>query len=384
MNSIASNVSRIFSERFSSVPHLYYSPGRINLIGEHIDYNDGYVMPAAINKAIYFAVAANGTGTMNFYAVDFDESLSIEIDAIKKLDSWRNYVLSVANEFVLLKKQMGGFNCVFSGDIPVGSGMSSSAALEGGLAFAINEIFNCGLNRVDLALLCQRAEHNYPGVNCGIMDMYASINGKKDQVILLDCKKITHEYFPLQLTGYKILLINTKVHHTLASGEYNVRRKRCEEGMAILATELKVHSWRDVKNVPDIGVLKNKVAPKVYNCCKFVVEEIARTKKAAELLQQNDLAGFGQLMYATHWGLSKLYEVSCPESDFLVELAEANDNIIGARQMGGGFGGCTINIVKEEAVENFIAETAIAYKKQFSIDPEAYVTEISEGTYKIS
>jgi len=383
MNSIAQNVTRIFKDKFSSTPNLYYAPGRINLIGEHIDYNDGYVMPAAINKAIYFAVAANGTDELHFYAADFDESLSIPISAVKKMDSWMNYVLSVVNEFVLLKKQVGGFNCVFSGDIPPGSGMSSSAALEGGLAFAINEIFNCGLNRVELALLCQRAEHNYPGVNCGIMDMYASINGKQDHVILLDCKNITHEYFPLQLSGYKIVLINTKVHHTLASGEYNVRRKRCETGMEILKKALGVQSWREVKDVTSIELLKDKVSAEVYNCCQFVVEEIGRTKKAAELLQQNDLEGFGKLMYATHWGLSKLYDVSCPESDFLVILAAANKNVVGARQMGGGFGGCTINIVKEEAIENFIAETTVAYKKQFSIEPEAYVMEISEGTGRI-
>jgi galactokinase len=384
MNRIANNVNGIFTDKFSSSPNLYYSPGRINLIGEHIDYNDGYVMPAAINKAIYFAVAANGTDVLNFYAVDFDESLSVQISDVKKMDSWKNYVLSVVNEFKLLDKAFGGFDCVFSGDIPVGSGMSSSAALEGGLAFAINEIFNCGLNRVELALLAQRAEHNYPGVNCGIMDMYASLNGKKGHVILLDCKNITHEYFPLQLTGYKIVLINTKVHHTLASGEYNVRRKRCETGMAILQKELGINSWRDVKDVDTIELLKNKVAPEVYNCCRFVVEEIGRTKKAAELLQQNDLAGFGKLMYATHWGLSKLYEVSCAESDFLVELASTNENIIGARQMGGGFGGCTINIIKEEAIDSFIAETSVAYRKQFNIEPEAYVMEISDGVSRLS
>ena len=383
MNSIADNVTTIFKDKFSSSPNLYYAPGRINLIGEHIDYNDGYVMPAAINKAIYFAVAANGTNELNFYAADFDESLSIQINAVKKMDSWKNYVLSVVNEFLLLKKPIHGFDCVFSGDIPVGSGMSSSAALEGGLAFAINEIFNCGLNRVELALLCQRAEHNYPGVNCGIMDMYASINGKQDQVILLDCKNITHEYFPLQLSGYKIVLINTKVHHTLASGEYNVRRKRCEAGMEILKKELGIQSWREVKDITAIEILKDKVPTEVYNCCRFVVEEIGRTKKAADLLQQNDLEGFGKLMYATHWGLSKLYEVSCPESDFLVELAATNTNIIGARQMGGGFGGCTINIIREEAIDDFIAETALAYKKQFNIEPEAYVMGISDGTGRI-
>jgi galactokinase len=384
MNQLATGIANVFKEHFSTQPNIYYSPGRINLIGEHIDYNDGYVMPAAINKAIYFGVAANGTGTVHFYAVDFKESFSVAISDIKKLDGWKNYVLSVINEFVLLDKTPGGFDCAFTGDIPQGSGMSSSAALEGGLAFAINEIFNFGLSRVELALLCQRAEHNFPGVNCGIMDMYASINGKKDQVILLDCKNITHEYFPLQLNGYKIVLLNTKVHHTLASGEYNVRRKRCEAGMAILQKELSVQSWREVKDVAAIEILKDKVAADVYNCCRFVVEEIGRTKKAAVLLQQNDIKAFGELMYDTHWGLSKLYDVSCPQSDFLVTLASNNDNIIGARQMGGGFGGCTINIVKEEAVISFIDDISIAYQKEFNIQPEAYVMEISDGVHALS
>jgi galactokinase len=239
------------------------------------------------------------------------------------------------------------------------------------------------LNRVELALLCQRAEHNYPNVKCGIMDMYASLNGKRDHVILLDCENITHEYFPLQLSGYKIVLLNTKVHHTLASGEYNVRRKRCEDGMEVLKKELNVKTFRDIKSVADVELHKDKMTTEVYHCCKFVVEEIARTKKAAALLQQNDLEGFGKLMYATHWGLSKLYEVSCPESDFLVELAATNKNVIGARQMGGGFGGCTINIVKETAVDDFIAQATAAYQQQFAIEPEAYVMEISDGTGRI-
>jgi galactokinase len=213
--------------------------------------------------------------------------------------------------------------------------------------------------------------------------MYASINGKKDHVILLDCKNITHEYFPLQLNGYKIVLLNTKVHHSLASGEYNVRRQRCEEGMVVLKKELNVQSFRDIKTAADVTLHKDKMVPEVYNCCKFVVEEIARTKTAAALLQQNNLQDFGKLMYATHEGLSKLYDVSCAESDFLVALAATNQNIIGARQMGGGFGGCTINIVKEEAIDNFIERASVAYKKQFDIDLEAYVMEVSDGVGRI-
>ena len=384
MNSIANGVLTSFKEKFSATPNVYFSPGRINLIGEHIDYNDGFVMPAAINKGIYYAVAANGTDTINFFALDFNEALSIKINAIHKMDSWKNYVLSVLNEFVVQGKIIQGFDCVFSGDIPQGSGMSSSAAVEGGLAFALNEIFEFGLSRVELALLCQRAEHNYPNVKCGIMDMYASLNGKKDHVILLDCTSVTHEYFPFILQDYKIVMVNSKVHHSLASGEYNVRRQRCEEGLEILKAGLYIQSFRDINSAEDIIPFKEGMKPEVYDCCKYVIEEIARTRKAGTLLRQHDLKGFGQLMYATHEGLSKLYHVSCDELDFLVEQAKANDAVIGARLMGGGFGGCTINIVKNESVAAFVTDISAAYSQKFNIEPETYVMSISDGTARIT
>src|SRR5450432_1680302 len=244
MNMIARSVLKSFTENFFTQPKLFFSPGRINLIGEHVDYNDGFVMPAAINKGVYYALSENQTDDIYFYAVDFNERFSVNIHEIKINDSWKNYVLSVVNEFLLSGKKIKGFNCVFGGDIPRGSGMSSSAAVEGGLAFALNEIFNIGLNRVELALLCQRAEHNFPNVQCGIMDQFANMMGKKDHVILLDCKSIEHEYFPLLLGGYKIVLINTKVHHSLASGEYNIRRQRCQEGLGILKNRLTVQAFR--------------------------------------------------------------------------------------------------------------------------------------------
>lgn len=386
MNLLATNIFNIFIKKFSTKPNVYYSPGRINLIGEHIDYNDGYVMPAAINKGVYYAIATNATNAtnaINFYAADFDESLSIAVNEIKSIDNWKNYVLSVVNEFILLDKPVRGFDCVFGGDIPRGSGISSSAAVEGGLAFAINDIYNFGLSRVELALLCQRAEHNFPNVKCGIMDMYANLNGKKDNVILLDCKNITHKYFPLQLKGYKIVLINSKVHHSLASGEYNIRRKNCETGLVILKKELNVQSFRDINLVADVEMHKDKMTDDVYQCCKYVVEEIARTIKAGELLQQNSLIEFGQLMFETHDGLSKLYHVSCNELDFLVEKARANKDVIGARLMGGGFGGCTINIIKDSAIDDFITQVTVAYQQQFNIAPEAYIMEISDGTARI-
>lgn len=384
MNTMVAKVKDRFSSAFTAVPAVYFSPGRINLIGEHIDYNDGFVMPAAIDKGIYYAVAPNNSDEINFYAADFEEKFSVNIRNIKKNEGWKNYVLGVVHEFLLLNKPVKGFDCALAGDIPIGSGMSSSAATEGGLAFALNDIFNFGMSRVELALLCQRAEHNYPGVKCGIMDMYASLNGKKGHVLLLDCKNISHEYFPLKLNGYKIVLLNSKVHHSLASGEYNVRRQRCEEGLAILKNSLQINSFRDIESAADIEPCKRIMTAKVYNCCKYVVEEILRTKKAAALLQQNDLAGFGALMFETHEGLSQLYKVSCAELDFLVEQVAAGKNVIGARMMGGGFGGCTINIVKEDVVNNFIEHVSAAYKKQFNIIMEAYVVEAADGTDRIN
>jgi len=383
MNTVSKIVRDIFKENFTSTPSLYFSPGRINFIGEHIDYNDGFVMPAAINKGIYYAIAINNTDVINFHSVDFNEKLSIKISDIKKMTGWKNYVLGVVNEFLLLKKEMAGFDCIFGGDIADGAGISSSAAVEGGLAFGINELFNFGLNRKELALLCQRAEHNFPGVMCGIMDQYANMFGKKDNVILLDCKSIEHQYFPLKLKGYEIVLINTKVHHSLASSEYNIRRKECEKGLEILKKEKGIASFREIKNPDELLPLKDKMGDKVYDRCKYVVEEIIRTQEAAKLLKEDNLIEFGKLMFATHEGLSKLYEVSCKELDFLVEKARENKAVLGARMMGGGFGGCTINIVKKESVKHFLEETIVAYKERFKIDAEVIEVEIGDGTHEL-
>jgi len=383
MNTIASKVKTAFLENFPSPPHLYYSPGRINLIGEHIDYNDGFVMPAAIDKGIYYAVALNNTDILNFYSVDFDEKFSIDINDVRKINGWKNYVLSVVNEFKLTDLNIKGFDCVFGGDIANGAGISSSAAVEGGIAFAVNELLHFELSRKELALLCQRAEHNYPGVMCGIMDQYANLLGKKDHVLLLDCRSLEHQYFPLYLEGNKLILINSKVHHSLASSEYNVRRKQCEIGLEILKEKMKISSFRDVNNVDDILPYKDNMGDKVYNRCKYVVEEINRTQQAAKFLQQNNLMDFGELMFATHEGLSMLYEVSCNELDFLVELAKQNPGVIGSRLMGGGFGGCTINIVKEQAVEKFLSDTRDAYQKKFQIDTEIYEINVVDGTHEL-
>jgi galactokinase len=383
MSSSASKVKKVFVEKFLQQPHIYFSPGRINLIGEHIDYNDGFVMPAAIDKGIDYAIALNNTNEINFYSADFDEALSVKITAIERMDGWKNYVLGVVNEFQLLDLPVKGFDCVFGGNIPIGAGMSSSAATEGGLAFALNRLYKFRLGRKELALLCQRAEHRFPGVKCGIMDQYANMMGKKSHVMLLDCLNITHEYLPLNSAGYKIVLINSKVHHSLASSEYNRRRKQCEDGLMILKEKINITSFRDITKAEELLVCKDKMGDEVYRRCLYVVEEIQRTKMAANLLKENNISAFGKLMFETHAGLSKLYEVSCAELDFLVGCALKTEDVPGARLMGGGFGGCTINIIRDLGVQKFLSETLSAYKKEFNIDAEVYEVNVVDGTHEL-
>ncbi len=383
MKETAAKVKAAFKEKFNEEPHLYYSPGRINLIGEHVDYNDGFVLPGAIDKGIFFAMALNNSDKINCYSIDFDEHISLPLSAIQKMESWKNYVLGVVNEFQKLELPDEGFNCVFGGNIPIGGGMSSSAALEGGISFGLNELCNFKMSRKELALLGQRAEHNFPAVKCGIMDQYANMMGKEETVLLLDCKNVSHEDIPLHINGHEIILINTKVHHSLAGSEYNQRRKECEKGLAILKRELKINSFRDVHDVIEMLPYKNEMGEKVFNRCSFVVEEILRTKKAAELLKANDISGFGELMFQTHDGLKDLYEVSCKELDFLVNIACENKEVIGARLMGGGFGGCTINIVKEESATSFVEKILKAYKDEFNIEAENYKVKVVNGTGKL-
>ncbi|HMC99895.1 MAG TPA: galactokinase [Ferruginibacter sp.] len=383
MNKTAKKTLDCFVEKFSASPHLYFSPGRINLIGEHVDYNDGFVMPAAIDRGVYYAVAANNSDTINIFSLDYGEQVSIPLNEVRKMEGWKNYVLSVVNQFQLLKKNISGFDAVFGGDVPIGAGMSSSAAVEGGLAFALNEIFNCGIDRVELAKLCQRAEHGYPGVNCGIMDQFANMMGKKDQVILLDCQDLSYQYFPLRPDGYKIVLLNTKVHHSLGSGEYNSRRKDCEEGLMIMHSDSAVRSFRDVRKPENLLAYIPVMGEQVYRRCLYVIDEIRRTQLAAKCLQENDIVGFGKLMFETHEGLRSLYDVSCEELDFLVDEAKQYPPVVGARLMGGGFGGCTINLVKEEGINSFVEKAGADYQEKFGIEIEIYEVNTSDGVGKI-
>jgi galactokinase len=358
------------------------SPGRINFIGEHTDYNEGFVLPTAIDKKITFKLRKNKLKNIcNVYSANYDLGFSFDLDKIEISETeWENYILGVIHEIQLITQKIEGFDCVLSSEIPVGSGISSSAALECGLAYGLNELFDLGLSKLDIVELSQRAEHNFVGTKCGIMDQYASVMSKKDHAILLDCQSVHHEYIPIDIEPYKILILNTNVSHSLASSEYNTRRMECEEGVGIIKQKYtRVNSLRDV-NESMLAEFEDSMPGTIYMRCKYVIEEKSRVLEAVNALKENRLKDFGKLMYATHIGLSEEYEVSCPELDFLVEFSKVYDTVIGARMMGGGFGGCTINLVHQSAVSNFTKDIAKAYYKKFNINLDTFVANPSEGT----
>jgi galactokinase len=358
------------------------SPGRINIIGEHTDYNNGFVLPTAIDKKIRFKFyKIINSDKCTVYSANFDTGFSFDLRKIEKSEQqWENYILGVVFEIQQLTDKLGGFDCVLDSDIPVGSGISSSAALECGLAFGLNELFNLGLSKIAIVELSQRAEHNYVGTKCGIMDQFASVMSIKDHVILLDCQSLEYEYVPIKIEPYKILLLNTNVSHNLASGQYNLRRSQCEKGVEIIKQKYsEVNSLRDV-SLTRLNEFKTEMPSVVFNRCTYVVQEIDRVLCSAQALKNNNLDIVGELMYDTHKGLQHLYEVSCPELDFLVDFSKNYNAVIGARMMGGGFGGCTINIIHSDAIEDFIKDASKVYLKKFNIKLTAFEAMPSEGT----
>lgn len=382
MNSqdFAKKIEKKYTELYNSAPLLFRSPGRVNIIGEHTDYNEGFVLPAAIDKAIYIAIGKNGEETVRLYSSEFDESYENQLSDIRPSEQhWANYVLGVVDQ---LKKRgyiIHGFNLVFDGDIPVGAGLSSSAAIECATAFALNEIFGLQISKMELVEIAQKAEHTYAGVMCGIMDQFASMNGKKDYVIKLDCRSLEFEYVPLKMDGIKIVLLNTNVKHSLASSEYNTRRQQCEEGVRLVkAQHPEVNSLRDVT----LAMLEQHVKKEehIYNRCRYVVEENTRLLTGCEDLKEGDIAALGKKMFQSHDGLSRLYEVSCKELDFLVEKVRNNPNVLGARMMGGGFGGCTINLVKEGAIDQLVEEMSRAYTDAMDKELTAYIAKTEDGS----
>lgn len=381
---IINAITKTFSEKFDGSPSLYFAPGRINLIGEHTDYNDGFVLPAAIDKAIYFAVAKNQKSRLRLFSADYNESFEIGVDELKKSGTqWANYLIGVMAQFQKRGLKPGGIDCVFGGDIPLGAGLSSSAALECGFAICLNEEFGFGIDRSELILMAQKAEHEFAGVNCGIMDQFASTFGRDGNVVRLDCRSLNYKYFPLTNDDVEIILCDTKVKHTLASSEYNIRRQECEDGVAILQRKFpEVKSLRDV--TPEmLDTVKSEMTDNIYKRCHYVVGEKIRVEEACEALENGDFITFGERMYATHEGLSKEYNVSCKELDALVDIAREDSNVLGSRMMGGGFGGCTINLIKKGHAEKFVKKVKAEYPKKTGLETEIYRVKISDGANKV-
>jgi galactokinase len=376
-------ITSVFTEKFAGQPTVFRSPGRINILGEHTDYNEGFVLPAAIDKSIYVAITKRTDKEVNLFAVDFNENFTTDTNNIKPVPiQWPNYILGVVDQLQKQGHTIGGFNLVIDGDIPIGAGLSSSAAVECAVIFALNEIFELGLSRIQMVPLAQKAEHVFAGVNCGIMDQFASMFGKKNNAIKLDCRSLEYEYVPINLSGYTIILFNTNVKHNLASSEYNTRRKQCEEGVSIIAQNRPaVKSLRDV-NMEMLKDYVQGVDSLIYKRCKYVVEENERLLDACDYLKKGDIKALGVKMYQTHHGLQFDYEVSCKELDFLVDYVKSNEAVAGARMVGGGFGGCTINLIKENAVEELVDRISAAYLKEMNMTLSVYPVSVENGTEK--
>jgi len=357
------------------------SPGRINLIGEHTDYNLGFVLPAAIDKAVYVAAGIRTDREVHLYSVNYREFHATRIDTLQPSKHWSAYVLGVIDQLIKEKYPVQGVNLVVAGDIPEGAGLSSSAAVECATLFALDTLFNLNLSKTDMAFMAQRAEHTFAGVQCGIMDMFASLFGQKDCVIKLDCRSLDFEYKSLPSTGFAFLLLNTQVKHSLANSAYNTRRQQCEQAVRwVQAHQPHVQSLRDVT----LPLLDEHVKPKdliVYQRARYVIEENKRLLDVCDALDRGDLPKTGELLYQSHEGLNREYEVSCAELDFLVQQAQQHSGVYGARMMGGGFGGCTLNVIRQDAIDHFVNQVTPRYKKSFALDLTAYIAHPEDGTH---
>lgn len=373
-----------FQELFNTEGAVFASPGRINLIGEHTDYNGGFVFPGAIDKGMIAEIKPNGTGKVRAFSIDLNDYAEFglnEEDAPKA--SWARYIFGVCREIIKRGGQIQGFDTVFAGDVPLGAGMSSSAALESTYAFALNELFSLGIDKFELAKISQSTEHNYCGVNCGIMDQFASVFGKEGSLIRLDCRSLEYKYFPFNPVGYKLVLLDSVVKHELASSAYNKRRQSCENAAAaIRRNHPEVEFLRDA-TMGMLNEVKGDISAEDYMRAEYVIEEVQRVLDVCEALEKGDYETVGQKMYETHHGMSKLYEVSCEELDFLNDVAK-KCGVTGSRVMGGGFGGCTINLVKDELHDAFIKEAFESYTKKFGHEPKVYEVVISDGARKLA
>lgn len=379
---IAEKATQKFIEMFGNKPIVVRSPGRINIIGEHTDYNEGFVLPASIDKAAYLAISLRDDDKINLRADDLNETFSMPINELKPVGdiSWPNYILGAVAQFRKKGIAIKGFNALLTSDVPIGAGLSSSAAVECATVFALNELLQTGFDRIEMVKMAQKAEHEYAGVMCGIMDQFASMMGKKDHVIKLDCRSLEYEYVPFKLEGIKILLLDTNVKHSLASSEYNTRRKECHQAVTwIKEHEPRVNSLRDVTE----DMLTKYVLPKdslVDKRSRFIVQEISRLQAGCEDLKRGDIKALGKKMFDTHDGLSNMYGVSCRELDFIVDAIRNKDEVIGARMMGGGFGGCVISLVKESEINKLIETIKPAYEKEMGLPLTYYISSIESGT----
>ena len=369
-------ISEKFRELFSEDGVFYASAGRINLIGEHTDYNGGYVFPGAIDKIMLAEIKLNGTEKVNAYSIDLDEYCEFglhEEDAPQQ--SWARYIFGVCREIIKRGGHIGGFNTVFAGNVPLGAGMSSSAALESTFAFALNNLYELGIDKFELAKIGQSTEHNYLGVKCGIMDQFASVFGKKGHLIRLDCRSMEFEYFPFDPTehGYKLVLLNSCVKHELKGSPYNDRRESCERVAKVLGQE-----FLRGASMEQLEAIKDQISEEEYMRARYVIGEEKRVLDVCAALEKGDYETVGARMYETHWGMSKDYEVSCEELDYLATIAQ-ECGVTGSRIMGGGFGGCTINLVKEELYGQFIATAKAKFNEKYGHEPKVIEVVISDG-----
>ena len=371
-----------FKKTFGNSPQkIVLSPGRINIIGEHIDYNDGFVLPAAIDKVICFAFEKTNSETSTIVAIDLNESFEINVENPVTLHEviWTNYFRGVLQQIQNKGLNIGNFNCVFSSTIPVGSGLSSSAALECGFLFGLNEVFHLNIKPVNLALMGQSAEH-WVGINCGIMDQFSSVMGKANQVIKIDCRTLDFEYHNADFSNYSLVLFDSNVKHSLFTSAYNQRREECEQGLAILSSHFpEVKSFREASEEQLLSI-KDSMTEDVFKRSHYVIKEIKRVTLACEALDNGDIVTLGQLLFETHEGLSKEYEVSCPELDMIVDTLKKEPSVIGSRMMGGGFGGCTINLIKKGEEDAIKTKLTQLYQAAFGIELITYEVRISNGT----